>query len=105
MIVKEQKHRTKENKMDTLHRANRIDEFTPERETKIDGRIWLQLNIDLDTRTPYSADFYRKLPKIVQYNDCRFYKMSYNTDNMTVSYAESQGRKWSERYQLDWRIS
>jgi hypothetical protein len=50
-----------------------------------DGVVWLQTEVaDLDFAK------YKALPSVVSCNGMTFRKMSFNTDNGTVSYRESQ---------------
>jgi hypothetical protein len=49
-----------------------------------DGVDWFRTDVhDL------SFDTYKALPKVVTYNGKTFVKMSYNTDNGTVSYKQA----------------
>jgi hypothetical protein len=56
-----------------------------------DGVNWLQTQVaDLD------FDKYKALPHVVEYLGKNFRKMSFNTDNNTVSYKESNAfATWS----------
>lgn len=50
-----------------------------------DGAVWLQIEV-------HELDFakYKALPSVLSCNGMTFRKMSFNTDNGTVSYKESK---------------
>jgi len=73
--------------------AKRIDEFTFDLVQKdVHGREWASITVE-DVHTDY-----RRYPEVAQYDGKRFYKMSYNSDDRTITYMEAKGLPFHLRY-------
>lgn len=77
-----------------MNKATRINEFTPDTVNACNGFLWLQVQLTPNRdHTDYEA-----LPKVVSYDNKRFYKMSYNSDYHLASYKEAKNRPYHLRY-------
>lgn len=82
----------KGNKM-KIAMATRINAFYPDQMiVDDDGRKWLKISYRADEEP------WRNYPESVRYDNDVYFRMSYNSDVLTVSYAIADGRKWHERY-------
>jgi len=77
--------------------AKRIDEFTPDVVWKDpdNGDMWLYIRNGIE-----DYHVYAKYPKIVEFENKRFYKMSFNTATGTIAYREAKGRSYDLRYSV-----
>jgi hypothetical protein len=74
-------------------KAYRVNELIVDRVFLHENVMWL--GIDLAIYSEYKA-----LPEIVEFEGCRFYKMSYNSDRREAYYKESLGKAYRHRYSL-----
>ena len=78
-------------------KAQRINEFTPEHvyTDNYTGDNWLHVRLTVGDYAEYKLH-----PEIVEYDNTRYYKMSFDSDRWIVAYREAGERLYHERYAI-----
>jgi len=74
--------------------AKGVNEFTPDTMINVAGDDWLEVR--LTAGEDYKE--YKALSEIAEYDNRRFYKMSFTSDGHKALYREAKNRRYDERF-------
>lgn len=66
-----------------MSNATILDAYVPTDDATFDGYRWLRFGMDSD-----SYDEFKSWPRVLAYDGKMFQKMSWNSDNKTISYKQ-----------------